>query len=404
MKRPPRNFKPHPFAYHEEVELTIDDLTNLGVGVGRIDGWVIMVPYALPGERVIAKIWRNKSNYSEGDLVRVLRASDDRTTPVCELFGQCGGCQYQHLSYPAQLRWKTSQIEQLLQRLAGLKVPVNLCRGSAQTYAYRSKLTPHYEPHSDRQLLVGFQRSDSRSRIDVETCPIASDAINASLAVERIRLQATASQMRRGGTLLLRDSLDGVTTDNNAIVRERVADREFFFQAGEFFQNNPHVVTDLVHYALQQARVSGARYLVDAYCGVGVFGLCASDYFERVAGIEVNPKAIALAKRNAEHQQVYNVDFHAGEAQAIFASLTFPGESTAMIIDPPRKGCDEEFLRQLFAFNPLVVVYVSCGPDTQARDLKEFSKAGFAVQDVQPFDLFPQTRHIENIVTLYRNK
>lgn len=402
MKRPPRNFKPKPFTYHQEIELTIDDLTNLGVGVGRIDGWVVMVPYSLPGERVVARIWRNKSNYSDGDLVALLQPSPQRSEPQCALFGECGGCQYQHLSYEAQLQWKTRQIEQLLLRLAQLSVTVQPCRGSPVIYGYRSKLTPHYEPRGDEELIVGFQRADSRSKVNVPYCPIASEAINAALPIEAQRLRARVAGMRRGGTLLLRDSLDGVTTDNNAIVREQVLGREFFFQAGEFFQNNPHVIDGLVSYALQSAQAPGIRFLVDAYCGVGVFGLCGSALFERVFGIEVNPKAIALARRNAVHQRVNNVEFIAGEAQAIFSGLNCDNRETAILLDPPRKGCDIEFLQQLFAYGPARVVYVSCGPDTQARDLKSFKAAGYEVLAVQPFDLFPQTRHIENVVTLTR--
>lgn len=117
--RPPKNFHPEPFTYHQEIELRIDDLTNLGDGVGRIDGWVVMVPYALPGERVRARVWRNKSNYSEADLVDVLEFSPARRVPQCALFGQCGGCQYQHLDYDAQLEWKTRQVRELLRRLGG---------------------------------------------------------------------------------------------------------------------------------------------------------------------------------------------------------------------------------------------------------------------------------------------
>lgn len=400
--RPPKNFVPEPFAYHEEIELCIDDLTNLGAGVGRVDGWVVMVPFALPGEQVRVRIWRNKKNYSDADLVEVLEPSPDRVAPQCPLFMECGGCQYQHLSYPGQLRWKTSQIRELLRRLGGIEAEVQLCRGSSETYGYRSKITPHYDKPKDGHLrAIGFQRFANRSIIDVPRCPIASAGINAALPEARTHLQTRAKKLRKGGTLLLRDSLEGVTSDNRAIVMERVGEKTFQFVAGEFFQNNPHVLPDLVSYALEQA--AGPRFLVDAYCGVGVFGLCGADRFERVAGIEVNPSAIELARTNARINGVENVDFVAGSAEAIFAGLDFPGDETTVLLDPPRKGCDEVFLGQLFAFAPVRIVYVSCGPDTQARDLKSLLAAGYRLERVQPFDLFPQTRHVENVVTLARS-
>lgn len=398
---PPKNFIPEPFAYHQEVELHIDDLSNLGEGVGRIDGWVVMVPFALPGERVRVRIWRNKKNYSDADLVEVLDASPDRVEPPCPIFGECGGCQYQHLSYEAQLAWKTRQIRELLRRIGGIEAEVEPCHGSPKTYGYRSKITPHFDrPRHGEIGPIGFQRYANRSTIDVPQCPIASPAINAALPAARAEIRATVAKRRKGGTLLMRDSRDGVTNDNREILTETVGDRVFQFVAGEFFQNNPHILPDLVGHALDQAE--GPRFLVDAYCGVGVFGICGASRFEKVTGVELNATAISLARANAQINQVKNVDFVIGEAEAIFAHLTFPGTESAVILDPPRRGCDRLFLSQLFAFGPARIVYVSCGPDTQARDLRDILEAGYAIERVQPFDLFPQTRHIENVVTLVR--
>lgn len=399
--KPPKNFHPEPYAYHQEVELQIDDLTNLGEGVGRIDGWVIMVPFALPGERVRARVWRNKKNYSDADLVEVLAASPDRVQPPCPLFGECGGCQYQHLSYDGQLAWKTNQIKELLRRLGGVEADVSLCRGSPETYGYRSKITPHYDaPRQGTIGPIGFQRFANRSIIDVPQCPIASPAINAALPEARAHIRATVAKRRRGGTLLMRDSAEGVSQDNREILTERVGNRVFQFVAGEFFQNNPHILPDLVGYALDQAE--GPRYLVDAYCGVGVFGICGAERFEQVRGVEVNATAISLARANAQINGIRNIEFVIGEAEAIFAHLEFPGADSAVILDPPRKGCDALFLKQLFDFQPARIVYVSCGPDTQARDLRIMLDAGYRLERVQPFDLFPQTRHIENVITLVR--
>lgn len=405
MLKPPKNFKPIPFKYHEEVEVEIQDLSNLGHGVGRVNEWVVFVPYTLPGELVRARIWRNKSRYSDADLVEVLRPSADRVEPRCSLFGECGGCQYQHYRYEAQLEWKSRQIEQLLQKMAGLDAKVQPCIGNQEhTYGYRSKLTPHFNrpPHLP-DTPIGFQRAASRSIIDVEACPIALPQINESLEQERLRLRREVGRYRKGGTLLLRAGLGGVETDMRAAVEDAVGEVRFRFVAGEFFQNNPYMIGALVNYAIQEASGGSIRYLVDAYCGVGVFGICGASFFEAVYGIEVSDQAIVFARENALANSISNIEFLAGKSEAVFEGLTFSGDESCVLLDPPRKGCDAAFLEQLVAFRPARIVYVSCGPDTQARDVGFLVESGYRLGAVQPFDLFPQTRHIENVITLLRN-
>jgi 23S rRNA (uracil1939-C5)-methyltransferase/tRNA (uracil-5-)-methyltransferase len=410
----PKNFKPEPFAYHEELELRVDTLTNLGAGLGRVDGWVVMVPFALPGELVRVRIYRNHKQHSDADLLGIVEPSPERVQPRCPLFGTCGGCQYQHMSYAAQREWKRQQVAELLARLAGITHPVNPTHGSPREYHYRSKLTPHYPqpfkskpgaeaPEQPRELPIGFLHQGQRNRIvDVSACPIATEAINDALPAERQRIRARAAKLKKGGTLLLRHTLEGVTTDNNASVTEKIGPVVFQFLAGDFFQNNPFILPELVDYVMEHACVDGVRYLVDAYCGVGVFALCGARRFERVAGVEVNASAVKWANANAAINGITNAEFLIGEAQSIFSEINFPGDETAMVIDPPRAGCDEVFIRQLLALGPRRVVYVSCDPATQARDLKMLLAGGYTLEEVQPFDLFPQTRHIENVAVLSR--
>lgn len=402
--KPPKNFIAEPFAYHEEIELLIEDLTNLGQGVGRIDNWVVFVPFVLPGERVRARIWRNKKQYSEADLVEIIESSPERVEPECRHFATCGGCQYQHYAYPAQLLWKQRQIEQLLKKMAGLEVPVNPTLGCLeQTYHYRSKITPHFRrpPHLP-DTPIGFQKAWSRAILDIEQCPIASPAINAALPAARADLKSGAKTYKKGGTLLMRDSVEGVINDMRATACEKVGQFSFEFVAGEFFQNNPHVLPLMVNYALARAAGDDVDFLVDAYCGVGVFGICGHERFKQVHGIEVSERAVELARGNARANQIDNIRFTLGSAEAIFQDLEFPPERTVILMDPPRKGSDERFLGQLLDFGPKRIVYVSCGPDTQARDIGFLLNGPYQVVDVQPVDLFPQTRHIENVMTLRR--
>ena len=455
-----KKFSDRPFAYHQEIELEITTLTNLGAGLGRVPlpadlgpgtcglgpstqppsgGWVVMVPFALPGERVRARIFRNHPNFSEADLVAVLAPAPARREPRCPLFGRCGGCQYQNLDYTEQLNWKRQQARELLRHLAGVEFDVAPVIPSPREFGYRSKITPHFgaarrsgeipnpkvqtptQPAGPAAIgavaaaadfPIGFLEQGSRFAIvDVPRCDIATDAINARLAEVRagVRARAGAGEYARGATLLLREASGRVTTDPGAVITEIIpaagpadAPLRLRFLARDFFQNNPFILPAFAAHVRDQAAASGARLLVDAYCGSGLFALAAAPRFERVVGVEVSETAIAFARENAAANGTANAAFRAGDAAAIFAGIDFPAADTVVVIDPPRKGCDERFLDQLLAFGPRAVVYVSCDPATQMRDLRRLLPAGYALAAVQPFDLFPQTRHLECVITLRR--
>lgn len=454
-----KKFNGHPFAYHQELELEISTLTNLGLGLGRVPladsspvggiaaalpavspgGWVVMVPFCLPGERVRVRVYRNHKNYSEADLVAVLTPSPERVaSPRCAIFGRCGGCQYQHLVYSGQLEWKRRQVAELLRHMAGVEFAVAPVIGSPRQFGYRSKITPHFnsgngssETGEIEAMPIGFLKQGTRFEIvDVPRCEIATDAINVRLAEVRAALPARvlAGEFRRGATLLLRDAGGTVTTDYDATITEEISVAEvgaghspeaaartaagaapvrtdplrLKFLARDFFQNNPFILPAFVAYVCRQAAASNARFLIDAYCGSGLFALAAARCFERVAGIEVSETSVAFARENSLANGIANASFLAGDAAAIFAGVDFPGPDTVVVIDPPRKGCDESFLEQLFSFAPHAVVYVSCDPATQMRDLGGFLSAGYSLTAVQPFDLFPQTRHLECVITLHR--
>ncbi len=469
-----KKFNEHPFPYHHELEMEVGTLTNLGVGLGRVplpasdhsslstspstqpaSGWVVMVPFTLPGERVKVRVYRNHKNYSEADLLEVLTPSPHRIDPRCPLFGRCGGCQYQHLTYAEQLKWKRQQVEELLKYMAGIEFPVAPVIASPREFGYRSKITPHFsapargkispaapgEPggpvirpvsgEPDGVNPIGFLKQSSRFElVDVPHCDIATPEINAKLPEVRAKTHArlAAGEYKRDATLLLRHAQEGVITDYDAVIHEvigvepdlraglaaseanppggRVPPAKLLrlhFLARDFFQNNPFILPAFTAYVRDQAAGSGARFLVDAYCGSGLFALSCAPAFERVAGIELSETSIKFAKENAAANGITNAVFQAGDAAQIFAGLTFPSGETAVVIDPPRKGCDESFLTQLFAFGPRAVVYVSCDPATQMRDLKTFLAAGYQLAAVQPFDLFPQTRHLECVITLRRD-
>jgi 23S rRNA (uracil1939-C5)-methyltransferase/tRNA (uracil-5-)-methyltransferase len=242
-----------------------------------------------------------------------------------------------------------------------------------------------------------------RRTIDVPSCPLATDAINARLTEVRADIVAHLASYRLGSTLLLRDAASGITTDQREIITEEVGDLRLQFRAGDFFQNNPFLLPALAAHVAAEARAAGARSLVDAYCGSGLLALAAAPGFERVVGVEVSPTSVAWARENAARNGRDNCTFTHADASRIFADLPFPGTDAAVIVDPPRKGCAPEFLAQLVAFAPRTIVYVSCNPETQVRDLLPLQSAGHRVARVQPFDMFPQTRHLECVATLTRD-
>ncbi len=372
--------------------------------MARVDGWVVFVPFALPGELVRCRIFRNHKNYSNADLVTVLEPSPDRVPAPCPLFGTCGGCQYQHLDYPKQVEWKRRQVEELLRHMARIEHPVLPVIASPRQYGYRSKITPHFhKPKGGEIGAIGFLRAGTRNAmVDVEQCPIAMPQLNEQLTVVRARARENQGAFKDGATLLMRAAVNGVQTRADEISVEQVGAVKFEFQAGDFFQNNPFILADFVGYAVAQARASGARFLVDAYCGSGLFGISAAHAFEEVIGVEISESAVRKAAHNAEINGLTNCRFLAADAGEIFKSVPHPGTETVVIIDPPRAGCSPEFLQQLFAFGPRRVVYISCNPATQMRDLVLFQEAGFELHTVQPFDLFPQTKHLECVMTLSR--
>ena len=386
----PKNFVPEPFAYHEELELDIRTLTNEGRGIGQINGWTVMVPFVIPGECVRVRIFKNHKNYSEADLVEIITPSQYRIEPKCPLFSRCGGCQYQHMTYEEQLKWKRQQIVDCYERIGKLHTEVKPLIASEEIYGYRTKLTPHFERHGDK-CPIGFLMYGSRKIIvDVPKCPIASSGINESL--EGVRSVISVSQ--RHGTLLLREDDNGVTTDFNAICTSTVHGLTFKFPAGSFFQNNPYILNAIFDFLESFIeKHPQIKSLIDTYCGVGVFGIALAKLVERFVGIEIDEKSIQLADENMKQNDIHNGTFIAGDAQSL------------LIMDPPRKGTDELFLQQLVQYAPKYIAYISCAPDTQARDLNRLCalSQAYKLVQAQPFDMFPQTKHMECIAILERS-
>ncbi|KAH0545557.1 hypothetical protein FGG08_000388 [Glutinoglossum americanum] len=463
---------PEPFT---EIDLTVTELSSTGDGLALApsSSHVYVVPFAVPGDRITAKVIRHtkNENYSIADFVRVLEPSPlrDDSRIKCQYFSTCAGCQFQMLSYDTQLAYKKRIVEKAFKNFSGLNPelvpPISDTIGSPLQYGYRTKLTPHFDgpPGWKRHKKpfesvppIGFMKKGMRKTIDIEDCPIGTDAVREGMKKERIRVAENIQSYNKGATLLLRESTkrvpksqtEGVSptrteggteevkgkahairrdygnyveektciTDSTASSREYVDDFIFENPAGAFFQNNNSILpifTDYVRRNLRLPSISDTshsqgeiNYLVDAYCGSGLFTITCSDPFTQTAGIDISADSISFAHRNAKLNSLppTKTTFVAADAPALFADITFPASETAVIIDPPRKGCDEGFLRQLVAYAPRRIVYVSCNVHTQARDVGFLMRegGGYVLESVRGFDFFPQTGHVESVAILIR--
>ena len=465
---------PEQFA---EVELAISELSSTGDGLAEKDGQVYVVPFTAPGDTVLAKVYKSLDEQpcSLTDFVKTLSPSKFRTEePQCQYFTQCSGCQFQHLPYDYQLSHKRSILEKAYKNFSNLPssaIPqVGETIGSPLHYGYRTKLTPHFDgppggrrnKRNGRKVTwsevppIGYMKKGTRKTMDIEDCPIGTEAVRQGLKKERKRVADNINDFQRGATLLLRENTkrmpktdDGVEnhledyeddavleargdflhiktciTDHKATSTEFVDDFRFDNPAGAFFQNNNSILPLVTQYIreiiLGPEESTGPRTknLIDAYSGSGFFTVTLSTLFENSIGIDISPQSIASATRNAElnHLAKESTQFIAADATTLFSSVNktkFKPEETVVVIDPPRKGCDESFIKQLLQYGPERVCYVSCNVHTQARDVgwivggfggDEGGGGQYEIESLRGFDFFPQTSHVEGVAILRKRK
>ncbi len=365
------------------LTVTIQDVAFGGEGVARVHDFVLFVPFVVVGEEVEVEIVEVKKKYARARLLRVLKAAPERVAPPCRYFGECGGCQYQHIDYPAQLRLKHKQIADLFQRIGGLAKPaIEPVIPCSQPYGYRNRIMIRSQWDKFKKgLNIGFIRHDNRLVVDIEECKVAEPALNEQIT--RVR----ARPPPKGGLKVVL----------------RVAPEGWNVPGDSFFQNNFLLTPRLVDVVRERVRESGARHLVDAYCGVGFFGIELAELVESFAGIEIDLMAIQAARDNAAVRGCANGEFVGGDVAAVLPGLLkrFTAAATAIVLDPPRAGCSLGSLELLRRTRPRQIIYVSCHPATLARDLNVLLQGGvYKLLKVVPLDMFPQTQHIECVADL----
>ncbi len=395
------------------VELDITDVAYGGDGVGRVDGCVVFVPFTITGERVRARIVKRRKRYFFAELVDILSPAPDRCEPFCQYYTICGGCQYQHIAYPAQLIMLKKQLQDMLVHLGHFppELPIADMLPSPKTREYRNRIDLHPGPGD----IYGFCIRGTRPPeiFALECCPIFE-----------LQQDFTRYPLRRPGQLLVVRTHDGnpycyFKDDHNNVQSgpfglddsTPLASNDIWFSANGrklrtaysgFFQVNRSAVPALVNTVRAFARPKPSDTLLDVYCGVGLFGLSLAPEVQRVLGVEQHEESIVYARENARDFGFSHCEFTAEAAETYLCRLYEQQEHIDVcILDPPRNGLTNKVVSYIKKIRPATLVYVSCGPSTFARDARKFVDAGYTLTAIQPLDLFPQTKHFE-LVALFQ--
>jgi 23S rRNA (uracil1939-C5)-methyltransferase len=383
----------------KSLTLRVESLVFGGAGLAHApDGRVVFVAFAAPGELVEALVEREYPDYLEAVTTRVIEPSPDRVEPRCALFGECGGCQLQHMAYPAQLAAKEAIVREQLRRIGKLDDSiVRPIAGAQNPWAYRNHLR---FSTGKKWGDVGYISRRGRGLLKVESCPIADPWVNDLLpklqghgaGLHQVQVRHSAAT----GSYLVNPAIPGAPVETGQkSYRERLAGKEFLVSASAFFQVNSTQAEQMVR-LVGEALPGRGRLLVDGFAGVGTFAIIFADRFERVLAIEESNSASRDSEANL--RQAPNVEMLVGKVEDILPALD--ERPDAIVLDPPRAGCATPVLNAIKEFQPGAVVYVSCNPATLARDLRILADGGYRVEWVTPLDMFPQTGHIECVSRL----
>jgi 23S rRNA (uracil1939-C5)-methyltransferase len=459
------------FKKGEITEFEVTDMAIGGRGIARVDGLVVFVDFAMPGDRVLARITKKKKSHAEAVVESILEPSAFRTVPPCEYFGFCGGCKWQFVQYEKQLAYKRQFVEDAMARIALLKdVPVRATLASSEVYGYRNKMEFSCSDHRwllpselgiadvQRDFALGLHVPGTFHKVmNIDACQLQPESGNGILrqAARFIKKSdkpvyglkshegfwrflmlrhsvyydqwmvniITGSEDRAALTPLVESLqaefpyivsvMNNITSRRAAIavgeyevllsgekvIRDRIGDFEFEVSSNSFFQTNTRGAETLYRVAKDYAGLTGKETVLDLYCGTGTISIFLSDLADSVTGLEIVESAVEDAKKNCLKNHVSNCRFIAGDIRESLKTIT--EKPDVLIIDPPRDGMHKDVVSQVLDMGPERIVYVSCNPATQARDLA-LMKEVYQVEEIQPVDMFPHTFHVEAVARLMK--
>lgn len=444
----------HPVQTGQTIELTITGYSHSGEGVGRYEGFTLFVPLAAAGERVVVQVEAVKKNHGRARLVEVVQPSPERSAPPCDVYGQCGGCQLQHISYAEQLRMKERLVRDSFLRIGRMDgVRIHPVIGMEKPWGYRNKAQVPFGLQNGK-VVAGFYAPGSHRVVDTDACRIQhplNDRVirKAKQLAQQLKIPIYDERNHRGilRHVLVRTGfhtgecmvvlvtngrnlphrrkwieelrgeipqLKSIIQNMNSkrtnvvlgpenrllwgreVIYDRIGDVVFTISSHSFFQVNPVQTRVLYDQVVKYAGLTGKETVIDAYCGIGSIALYLARHAQRVYGVDIVGAAIRDANRNAALNRMTHVTFEEGAAEEVMPRWYREGiRPDVIVLDPPRKGCDPVLLESAASMRPKRIVYVSCNPATLARDAKYLAEWGYRVQEVQPVDMFPQTGHVE---------
>lgn len=446
---------------NEIIEGKVIDLTHEGHGVVKLDRYPIFVPNALINETIEFKVIKVKKNFAIGKLLEIKKESEERVEPPCVYYHKCGGCQLQHMTYQAQLNMKKEQVVNLFHRKADFKdTIIHDTIGMDNPWFYRNKSQVPVGKNNENKVITGFYRQRSHDIIDMDECLIQDNMhqdvlnklklwfneLNISIYNERKKQGLMRHVVIRTGhhsrelmvvfvtngkkfkqSDVLTEKLVAAfpeivsvkhnvnDTHSNVImgetsytlygkdeIQDTLSDVTFKISDQSFYQINSIQTEKLYQRAIEYAELKGEETILDTYCGIGTIGLYMAPKAQHVYGVEIVPEAIADAKQNATLNQFENTTFVCGKAEEVILKWKAQGiKPDVVMVDPPRKGCDETFLETLLELNPRKIVYISCNPSTQQRDAQQLAQR-YKLTQITPVDMFPHTTHVETVAQFER--
>jgi len=393
------------------VELTMEQVAFGGEGIGRWGNLVVFVPYTVDGDVVRVEILECRKRYARGRLQDILQPSPHRTHPPCKDYTQCGGCCYQHIAYAHQLLIKETQVRDAFERIGKMpSPPIRPVIASPEPYHYRLKADFHLRLQKGKAPALGFMSGASNRIVEIEQCKIVEESINQLYQDLRKKLLHGSWVPRRDRiTLWSADNEGPFGGTNTERLRETwiirtIKKRRLTVHRYGFFQANQYLIDTMIDRVITAAELTGSETVVDGFCGCGLFSLFLAPLAKTVHGIEGDDRAVQAARENAENNGLQNLFFHKGDVAEVVRRVFFnpPVQMDVLVLDPPRIGCGKDLLENILRLGPKRIVYVSCNPTTQARDIQTLIAGGYYLEYIQPLDMFPQTAHIEIIARLTR--